>query len=162
MSERDSSECSLGLKLLLGNIPVMQRQSVWYARAYPEREMSCCPKSHCGEELVTQLENQVAPVRDSEVDAETYSQEDMELRPRMIGSHEEAPLELMAHYLECNSGNPLPNRPKDKSAAEIWKYDFHTRCNSFVSFSTWDWEEVQHILARQLHPGQMVKESAVR
>ncbi|KAJ2059041.1 hypothetical protein GGH13_007018, partial [Coemansia sp. S155-1] len=153
-SECDSSERSLGLKLLLGNIPVMQRQSMWYAGAYPEREMSHCPKSHCGEEPATQLENRVAPVRDSEVDAETYSQEDMEPRPRIIGSREEAPLESMAHYLECNSGDPPPNRPKDKSAAEIWKYDFRTRHNSFVGFSTWDWEEVQHILARQLHPGQ--------
>ncbi|KAJ2455504.1 hypothetical protein GGI03_006471, partial [Coemansia sp. RSA 2337] len=99
-SECDSSERSLGLKLLLGNIPVMQRQSMWYAGAYPEREMSHCPKSHCGEEPATQLENRVAPVRDSEVDAETYSQEDMEPRPRIIGSREEAPLESMAHYLE--------------------------------------------------------------
>ncbi|KAJ1893918.1 hypothetical protein LPJ71_007087, partial [Coemansia sp. S17] len=128
-SEHDSTERSLGLKLLLGNIPVMQRQHVWYAGAYLKREMGRCPKNHRREEPETQLENRVMTTRGSEVSAETYSQEDMEPRPRIIGSREEALLELMAHYLECNLGDPPPNRPKDKLAAEIWKYDFRTRRN---------------------------------
>ncbi|KAJ2237369.1 hypothetical protein IWW45_000978 [Coemansia sp. RSA 485] len=45
-SERDTSERSLGLKLLLGNLPVMVRQTAWYPTAYPEDTMRRCPKGH--------------------------------------------------------------------------------------------------------------------
>ncbi|KAJ2092254.1 hypothetical protein IW138_001325 [Coemansia sp. RSA 986] len=48
-TERDSSERSLGYKLLLGNIPVMKREAAWYSQAYPEPEMRQCPRGHTDE-----------------------------------------------------------------------------------------------------------------
>ncbi|KAJ2861608.1 hypothetical protein GGI22_002417 [Coemansia erecta] len=45
-TERDSTERSLGFKLLLGNVPVMKRQVAWYPLAYPEPEMLRCPRDH--------------------------------------------------------------------------------------------------------------------
>ncbi|KAJ1729060.1 hypothetical protein LPJ61_003707, partial [Coemansia biformis] len=45
-SDSDSTERSLGFKLLLGTLPVMMRQTAWYPDAYPEPEMRTCPKGH--------------------------------------------------------------------------------------------------------------------
>ncbi|KAJ2401104.1 hypothetical protein GGI23_001615 [Coemansia sp. RSA 2559] len=45
-TERDSTERSLGFKLLLGNVPVMKQQVAWYLLAYPELEMLRCPRDH--------------------------------------------------------------------------------------------------------------------
>ncbi|KAJ2864851.1 hypothetical protein GGI22_001631, partial [Coemansia erecta] len=46
VTEQDSTERSLGFKLLLGNVPVMKQQVAWYLLAYPELEMLRCPRDH--------------------------------------------------------------------------------------------------------------------
>ncbi|KAJ2235839.1 hypothetical protein IWW45_002279, partial [Coemansia sp. RSA 485] len=57
-SERDTSEQSLGLKLLLGNLPVMVWQMAWYPTAYPEDTMRRCPQGHPEPEREILLETQ--------------------------------------------------------------------------------------------------------
>ncbi|KAJ2714676.1 hypothetical protein H4R19_001605 [Coemansia spiralis] len=56
-SDHDCTERSLGLKLLLGTLPVMQRQTAWYPEAYPEPEMRTCPKGHVRDALVETREH---------------------------------------------------------------------------------------------------------
>ncbi|KAJ2343276.1 hypothetical protein GGH91_003244 [Coemansia sp. RSA 2671] len=121
-SEHDSMEWSLGLKLLLGNLPVMKRQLAWYSGAYPEEEMGRCPLNHRREATEQQRETSEHQTR----------------RRR-----EEAPIETMAHYLECYSysTDPAPAKAKDDSAEEGWKYEFRTCHNVFVGVSMWDWED---------------------
>ncbi|KAJ1767370.1 hypothetical protein LPJ74_005402 [Coemansia sp. RSA 1843] len=48
-TERDTSERSLGYKLLLGNIPVMKPEAAWYLQAYPKPEMQHCSRDHTDE-----------------------------------------------------------------------------------------------------------------
>ncbi|KAJ1641704.1 hypothetical protein LPJ64_006361, partial [Coemansia asiatica] len=47
-SERDTLECSLGIKILLGNLPTMVQEMAWYPLAYPEAEMRHCLQGHTG------------------------------------------------------------------------------------------------------------------
>ncbi|KAJ2844009.1 hypothetical protein J3B02_005092, partial [Coemansia erecta] len=47
-SERDTLERSLGINILLGNLPTMVRETAWYPLAYPEAEMRHCPQGHTG------------------------------------------------------------------------------------------------------------------
>ncbi|KAJ1768675.1 hypothetical protein LPJ74_004688 [Coemansia sp. RSA 1843] len=49
LTERVTSERSLGYKLLFGNIPVIKREVAWYPQAYPEPEMRQCPIDHTDE-----------------------------------------------------------------------------------------------------------------
>ncbi|KAJ2885586.1 hypothetical protein FB639_001742 [Coemansia asiatica] len=50
--ERDMTEQSLGLKLMLENLPVMMQETAWYPAAYPETEMRKCPMAHSPPESV--------------------------------------------------------------------------------------------------------------
>ncbi|KAJ2218596.1 hypothetical protein IWW45_009492, partial [Coemansia sp. RSA 485] len=39
-------ERSLGIKILMGNLPIMMCETAWYPDAYPEPEMQRCPQNH--------------------------------------------------------------------------------------------------------------------
>ncbi|KAJ2031487.1 hypothetical protein IWW57_000691 [Coemansia sp. S610] len=86
-------------KLLLGNLLAMKRQLAWYLGAYPEEEMGRCPLNHRREATEQQRETGEHQTR----------------RRR-----EEAPIETMAHYLECYSysTDPAPAKAKDDLAEE--------------------------------------------
>ncbi|KAI8321411.1 hypothetical protein GQ54DRAFT_311762 [Martensiomyces pterosporus] len=114
-SERDTTERSLGIKLLFGNVPVMVRQMSWYPLAYPKPEMRRGPRE---------------------------------------GQPDSAPVESLAHFLECTVGNPPPPKPPDFGPELYWMRNYIEGRSEYVGLTVKDLKEAGKPVSESAGPNE--------
>ncbi|KAJ2087128.1 hypothetical protein IW138_005175 [Coemansia sp. RSA 986] len=113
-SERDSTERSLGYKLLFGSVSAMVRQTTCYLQAYLEPEMRGC-------------------LRDDS---------------------DEAPVETLAHFLECTIGDPEQRTQPPGLAETTWMDEFVGQRTIMASITQKSRREITAALQQDLRQFQ--------